>query len=258
MDKSNVSVKIEGFTGIITIDNPESLNALDNRTLDSLSTHLSELAADKSLRALIIIGTGRAFIAGADISAMENMTPDDAKKFAEQGSQVFMQIQDFPTPVIAAINGYALGGGCELSLACDIRIASENAKIGQPEVSLGIIPGFSGTVRLPEIIGIAAAKEMIFTGKIIDASTALSIGLVNKVVPADHLMDVALETAKSIGDNSPHAVSLSKKALNSFTRLSFSEAVKIENQYFSLCFANKEQQEGMRAFMEKRKPSFNK
>ncbi len=178
MDRSNVSVKIEESIGIITINNPESLNALDSKTLNDLSTSLSKLALDCKLRSLIITGTGRAFIAGADISAMESMTPDKALEFAKQGSNVFMQIQEFPSPVIAAINGYALGGGCELSLACDIRIASEDAKIGQPEVSLGIIPGFSGTVRLPEIIGIAAAKEMILTGRIIDAQTAFSIGLV--------------------------------------------------------------------------------
>lgn len=256
MDRSNVSVKIEESIGIITINNPESLNALDSKTLNDLSTSLSKLALDCKLRSLIITGTGRAFIAGADISAMESMTPDKALEFAKQGSNVFMQIQEFPSPVIAAINGYALGGGCELSLACDIRIASEDAKIGQPEVSLGIIPGFSGTVRLPEIIGIAAAKEMILTGRIIDAQTAFSIGLVNKVVPSDQLMNISLQMAKSIGNNSPNAVSLAKKALNSFKRIPLSEAIQFENQFFAHCFVSHEQKEGMRAFIEKRKPSF--
>lgn len=257
MAKSNVSVKMEGSIGIITLNNPKSLNALDSKMLQDLSISLSKLAVDDQLRVLIITGAGRAFVAGADISSMELMSSEDAYEFAKLGSDVFMQIHEFPSPVIAAINGYALGGGCELALACDIRIASDKAKIGQPEVSLGIIPGFSGTIRLPKITNMAIAKELIFTGKIIDAQTALDFGLITKVVPHSQLMENSIETAKLIANNSPNAVSLAKKALNSLNRGCLFDAIELENQYFSRCFANKEQKEGMRAFLEKRKPLFN-
>lgn len=257
MEKKPVVTNTDNHVRIITIDNPSNLNALDNNIIELLSQALEDAGVDDFVRVVIITGSGKAFVAGADIASMAPMGPKEGGAFGMKGANLFRKIETLPKPVIAAVNGYALGGGCELALSCDIRIASEKAKFGQPEVSLGITPGFSGTVRLPSVIGVAKAKELIFTGRVIGAAEALSIGLVNQVVPDELLMEEAIKTANIIASNSPLAVKYSKESINLAGCMSREDAIKSENNFFSLCFASSEQKEGMKAFLEKRKPDFN-
>jgi len=251
-----VLVNTENSICTITLNNPSALNALNSEMLDSLSYTIDKIGQDNSILVVIITGAGRSFVAGADIQTMAQMNAEQGREFGIKGTSLFSKIENFSKPVIAAVNGYALGGGCELALACDIRIASEKAKFGQPEVTLGITPGFSGTVRLPSIVGIAKAKELIFTGKIIDATEALNIGLVNMVVPAESLMEKAKEMALTIASNSPTAVKYSKISLNTTSKMATQEAIKMENILFALCFSTQDQKEGMQAFIEKRKAIF--
>ena len=194
----NLSISRDGNVRILTISRPYALNALNISLLDELDKAISLVESDKQIKVLIITGEGKAFVAGADISEMKNFTSEEGRKFGELGSSVFRKIELLDKPVIAAVNGFALGGGCELAMSCDIRIASEKARFGQPETGLGITPGFSGCVRLPRIVGLSRAKEMIFTGEMIGAEEAERIGLVNRVVPADDLMNVALDIALKI------------------------------------------------------------
>lgn len=240
---------------ILKISCPNSLNALNSNVLNEMDTCISSLPAE--VRVLIITGDGsRAFVAGADISEMRDFNAAQGLEFGKLGSALFKKIEDLQIPVIAAVNGFALGGGCELALACDIRIASKNAKFGQPEVGLGIIPGFSGTYRLPKIVGQGLAKEMIYTGKAINATEALRIGLVNKVVDQDELMDEALTLARKITNNAPIAVRFAKKCINDNYDLNAKEAISLENKLFSECFSSDDQKEGMNAFLNKEKPLF--
>ena len=256
MENNMVLVNTENSICTITLNNPSALNALNSEMLDSLSYTIDKIGQDNSILVVIITGAGRSFVAGADIQTMAQMNAEQGREFGIKGTSLFSKIENFSKPVIAAVNGYALGGGCELALACDIRIASEKAKFGQPEVTLGITPGFSGTVRLPSIVGIAKAKELIFTGKIIDATEALNIGLVNMVVPAESLMEKAKEMALTIASNSPTAVKYSKISLNTTSKMATQEAIKMENILFALCFSTQDQKEGMQAFIEKRKAIF--
>ncbi len=205
---------------------------------------------------LIITGIGKAFVAGADISEMKDMNAEQGREFGSLGSKVFRKIELMKKPVIAAINGFALGGGCELSMCCDIRIASSNAKFGQPEVSLGIIPGFAGTQRLSRIVGMAKAKELIFTGNMIKAEEAYNIGLVNKVVESDSLMEEAMKMATKIASNGQIAVKYSKVAINRGYEVDFEAGNEIETSLFGLSFATNDQKEGMTAFLERRKAKF--
>lgn len=241
---------------IIKINNPESLNALNSVILNELNNAITELYSDKDINVVIITGEGRAFVAGADISQMKSMNAIEGKEFGKLGAKVFRKIELLNKPVIAAINGFALGGGCELALSCDIRIASSKAKFGQPEVGLGITPGFSGTQRLPRIVGMGKAKELIYTADIIDATEAFRIGLVNKIAEPELLMDEAIKMADKIAKKAPIAIQNSKEAINRGMQTDIDTALDIESNLFGLCFSSKDQKEGMNAFFEKREPIF--
>ena len=237
---------------IVKINNPQALNALNTTVLSELDCAFSEIASDNSISAVILTGEGKAFVAGADIAQMSTMSAAEGKAFGEKGAAVFRKIELLDKPVIAAINGFALGGGCELAMCCDIRIASAKAKMGQPEVGLGITPGFSGTQRLPRIVGMGVAKELIYTADVINAEEAYRIGLVNKVVEPEALMDSALAMAKKIAKKAPIAVKYSKEAINRGMQTDLDSAIAIEANLFGLCFSTEDQKEGMAAFLEKR------
>lgn len=244
----------EGIT-ILKISAPKSLNALNSTILKELDDFVDHL--DAQTRVLIITGDGeKSFVAGADISEMAHLNEPQGQEFGRLGAQVFRRIELLPIPVIAAVNGFALGGGCELAMACDIRIASSKAKFGQPEVGLGIIPGFSGTYRLPKLIGQGYAKEMIYTGKVIRADEALRIGLVNAVYEPEELMGKAMEMAAMMLKNASIAIRLAKQSINEGYDLDADDAIALENKLFGQCFATKDQKEGMDAFLNKRAAAF--
>ncbi|WP_306770722.1 enoyl-CoA hydratase-related protein [Isachenkonia alkalipeptolytica] len=247
--------EIDQKIGKIMISRPKALNALNHKLLYELQQIFSELENEK-LRALIITGEGKAFIAGADVQEMRGMTPQQARDFALTGQSLFKKIEQFPCPVIAAINGYALGGGMELALSCDIRIADENAKFGQPEVGLGITPGFSGTHRLAKHVGISQAKELIFTAEIINCEKAYEIGLVSRLTSEGMVVEEATKVAKKISNNSKTAVAYSKISIEKSHMQNLDTANLIERDLFGLCFAEEDQKEGMDAFLNKRKPNF--
>ena len=256
-NEPNLLVERDGSVAILTFNNPKALNALTAATFEALETTLAELAVDQSVRAVILTGAGeKAFIAGGDISVLATLNVESARQFALLAQQVIDKIEAFPKPVVAAINGYALGGGCELAMACDIRIASEKVLLGQPEVKLGIIPGFAGTQSLSRLVGKGLAKEIIFTGEMIDAAEACRIGLVNRVVAPDQLMEAAREMAATIAERSRTAVRISKEAINNGLEMDMGRAERYEADLFALCFAGEDQREGMTAFVEKRKAVF--
>ena len=256
MDFKNIIVDKEDGVGIVKMNRPDALNALNTETLQELEKAFAHLGESGDVKVIIITGEGKAFVAGADIAEMKDMSADEAKAFSQKGQKVFDLIARIDKPVIAAVNGFALGGGCELAMACDIRIASEKAKLGQPEVNLGIIPGFAGTQRLARLVGAAKAKELIFTGDLIDAQTAHSVGLVNQVVPAEELMDVCMEMAKKIASKGPTAVKLAKKVIDDGIQRSLYQGSALERDGFAECFTGDEAKEGMTAFLEKRKPNW--
>ena len=244
----------EGIT-VMKISAPKSLNALNSTILKEIDDFIGSL--DATTRVLIVTGDGeKSFVAGADISEMAHLDEPQGFECGRLGAQVFRRIETLPIPVIAAVNGFALGGGCELAMSCDIRIASNKAKFGQPEVGLGIIPGFSGTYRLPKLIGQGYAKEMIYTGKVIRADEALRIGLVNAVYEQPELMDKAMEMAQMMLKNAPVAISLAKQSINEGYDLDADGAIGLENKLFGQCFATKDQKEGMDAFLNKRAATF--
>lgn len=248
-----VTYEQEGFIGVVTINRPKALNALNTEVLELLNKVVDAVDLEKT-RALILTGAGaKSFVAGADISEMSLLSKAEGENFGKIGNDIFRKIETFPIPVIAAVNGFALGGGCELSLSCDIRICSENALFGQPEVGLGITPGFGGTQRLARVVGIGKAKEMIYTASNIKAEEAYRIGLVNKVCSADELLDEAKKIAKKIVRNAPIAVRASKKAINDGISLDMDNAIVIEEKLFGSCFETEDQKNGMKAFLEKRK-----
>ncbi|MDO4790436.1 MAG: enoyl-CoA hydratase-related protein [Porphyromonas sp.] len=253
---SSIHVEIKENIAILSIDEPKTLNALHTSLIKELIFRFEEAEQNKDVRVIILTGTERSFVAGADIQAMSEMNSVEAKEFATLGAMAFRRIEASSKPVIAAINGFALGGGCELALACDIRIASDKAKFGQPEVGLGITPGFSGTQRLVRMVGFSKAKELIFTGKIIGAEEAEKFRLVNSVVPHDTLMEEAVSLAKTIAEKAPIAVSSSKKAINEGWDLSIDEGIELEIDLFAKCFDTEDQKEGMRAFLQKKKAIF--
>lgn len=239
----------------LTISAPKSLNALNSSLLKEMDDFLSNL--DPDIRVLIVTGDGeRSFVAGADISEMQPLNAEEGERFGAIGAKVFRKIETLPVPVIAAVNGFALGGGCELALACDIRIASSNAKFGQPEVGLGIIPGFSGTYRLTKIVGMGQAKELIFTARAIKADEALRIGLVNAVYEQEDLMKEALKMAHRIVKNAPVAVRYAKECINEEYDLPADEAIAYESRMFGKCFDTKDQKAGMYAFLNKQDVQF--
>lgn len=256
MDFKNIIVDKENGVGIVKMNRPKAMNAFNTETLQELEKAFAHLGESGDVKVIIITGEGKAFVAGADIAEMKDMSADDANGFSKFGQGVFDDIAKTEKPVIAAVNGFALGGGCELAMACDIRIASEKAKLGQPEVNLGIIPGFAGTQRLSRLVGAAKAKELIFTGDMVDAQTAHSVGLVNQVVPAEELMDVCMEMAKKIASKGPTAVKLAKKVIDEGIQVSLNDGSTLERDRFGECFAGGEAKEGMSAFLEKRKPNW--
>ncbi|MCD5414901.1 MAG: enoyl-CoA hydratase-related protein [Clostridiales bacterium] len=252
----NLLFKKEEGIATITMDRPKALNALNKETLTEISELLDEIKKDKDIKVLIITGNGKAFVAGADITEMLPMTAIEGQEWSLFGQHVFNKIEELPQPVIAAVNGFALGGGCELAMACDIRIASEKAKFGQPEVSLGIIPGFAGTQRLPRLVGVGVAKELLYTGKLIDANEAYRIGLTNKVVPVEDLLSEVNILAKQIMKPAPYAVQMCKNAVNTGMSTDLSTASKYESTLFGLTFSSDDKEEGMEAFLQKRKADF--
>ncbi len=255
MDYQFLKVEHNGGITVMKVSAPKSLNALNSTILKEMDDFIDHL--DKATRVLIITGDGeKSFVAGADISEMAHLNEQEGFEFGRLGAQVFRKIELLPMPVIAAVNGFALGGGCELAMSCDIRIASSKAKFGQPEVGLGIIPGFSGTHRLPKLIGQGYAKEMIYTGKVIRAEEALRIGLVNAVYEPEELMDKAMEMAQLMLKNAPVAISLAKQSINEGYDLDADGAIGLENKLFGKCFATRDQKEGMDAFLNKRKADF--
>jgi enoyl-CoA hydratase len=254
---NNITYEVRDSIGVLTVNRPKVLNALDRETMQELNDLVGKIAADKTVGVVIITGSGeKSFVAGADISQMQSMSALEGRQWGRFSQNTFNAIENLPQPVIAAVNGYALGGGCELAMCCDIRIASEKAKFGQPEVLLGVIPGFAGTQRLPRLIGKGRAKELLFTGNQIDAAEAFRIGLVNAVVPADQLMEVAKKWAQTILSRGPVAVQLCKAAVNEGLDMDFESGQAYESEVFGLCFATEDQKEGMAAFIEKRPANF--
>lgn len=256
MNWQNLLWKKEGNIGILSINRPDALNALNSQVLEELYGAIDIISQDDDVHVLILTGEGRSFVAGADIGEMKDLNPIKAREFAERGIATFRKIELMEKPVIAAVNGFALGGGCELSMCCDIRIASTKAKFGQPEVGLGITPGFAGTQRLSRLVGIGIAKELIFTCDIIGADEAYRIGLVNKVVPPEELIDTAMEMAKKIVQKSQIAVRYAKTAINRGIETDLETGMAIEKDLFGLTFATEDQKEGMAAFLEKRHPNY--
>jgi enoyl-CoA hydratase len=240
----------------VKINNPNSLNALNSDVLTDLELVFDEIEKDEEISVVVLTGEGKAFVAGADIAYMKDLNVLEGKKFGEYGSRVFRKIETLNKVVIAAVNGFALGGGCELCMACDIRIASSKAKFGQPEVGLGITPGFSGTQRLPRLVGVGKAKELIYTGNIIKADEAYNIGLVNKVVEPDELMNEVNTMAKKINSNARIAVKYCKESINKGIETDIETGISYESNLFGLCFATEDQKEGMSAFVEKRSSNF--
>lgn len=251
-----VDLAREGAVATVTMNRPEALNAFDEAQLRALLDAFQQLREDRAVRCVILTGAGeRAFAAGADIKRMQTMTPDEAGEFGRLGQAVTIAIEALPQPVIAAVNGFAFGGGCEIALACDVRLASEQAVFAQPEVALGIPPGWGGSQRLPRLVGPGLAAELVLSGRRVDAAEALRIGLVNAVHPADRLVTEAKALAEKFAANSPRAVRAAKAALG----VAFGDTVKglkVELDLFASSFGKPDQLEGMAAFVEKRKPSF--
>ena len=238
---------------IVTIDRPEALNALNSTVITDLKQVVTTLENDRDIRCMILTGAGRSFVAGADIGEQCSLDLDGGRRWGQRGSALMRRIEKLEFPTIAAVNGFALGGGCELALSCDIILASEKAKFGQPEVGLGITPGFSGTQRLPRRVGIAKAKELIFSGKVIGAAEAEKIGLVNAVYAPEELIPGAIAMAKSFTANAPIAVKYSKACIDRGMQMDIADGIALENELFAMCFATADQKEGMSAFVEKRK-----
>ncbi|MEW6653344.1 MAG: enoyl-CoA hydratase-related protein [Bacteroidota bacterium] len=257
MDYKNILFEIKNNIGFVTINRPDKLNALNDETLDDLKKCFSGIKEDYAVNVVIITGAGeKSFVAGADISEIHKLNVVAAKHFSEKGQSVFNLIEKLGKPVIAAVNGYALGGGCELALACHIRLACENAKFGQPEVNLGITPGYGGTQRLTRLVNSGRAAELILTGDVIDANEALRIGLVNKVYQAAELLEQAAKLAEKISSKAQIAVSMSLRSIVSCDELAETEGQNLESGMFALCCGTEDFKEGTSAFLEKRKPNF--
>jgi len=257
MAYENIVYEVKEGIATITFNRPKALNALNGALLAELSQALDEIAADEDIRVLILTGAGdKAFVAGADISELATFDSLKAKAFGRRGHDIINKLQQLPIAVVAAVNGFALGGGTEISIACDFIYASENAKFGQPEINLGVIPGFGGTQRLPRLIGTNMAKELIYTGKMITAAEALQLGLVNKVVPHDSLMAEVLKTAGVIASKGKVSLREAKQAINKGMDVDLASGCGIEIDAFALCYASPDAKEGTSAFLEKRQADF--
>lgn len=252
----NIKYESRDNIAYVTVNRPKAMNALNMDVLNELYDVFTAIEADADIRAVILTGEGRAFVAGADIAQMNQLNALEGRQMMIMGHKVMNLIEAIEKPVIAAVNGFALGGGCELSMACDIRIASEKAKFGQPEVGLGIIPGFGGTQRLPRLVGKGMAKYLIMTAEMIPAEEAYHIGLVEKVVPAESLMEEAEKLAKTIASKAPVAVATAKTAINNGFDMDMKSASKFEIETFTAAFGSEDKSEGMSAFLEKRAPEF--
>ena len=257
MTYANLLINVADGIAQVMINRPKALNALNSETIAELQQAFFALEQDALVEVIILTGSGnKSFVAGADISQMQEMNPLEAREFAKRGQEALKTIENLSKPVIAAVNGFALGGGCELAMACDIRLASDNAKFGQPEVNLGVIPGFAGTQRLSRLIGKGRAKELVYTGDTIDATEAFRIGLVNKVVAQGQLLEATRKMAAKIASKGPVAVRLSKEAIDKGLEMDLDKASAYEAELFALCFASADQKEGMLAFLEKRPADF--
>lgn len=257
MAYENIIYQLQDRIAVITFNRPKALNALNQALLDELSDALDQVAADEDIRALVLTGAGdKSFVAGADITELATYNTLQAKSFAARGHRILNKLQELPIAVIAAVNGFALGGGTEIALACDFIYAAETAKFGQPEINLGIIPGFGGTQRLPRLLGANQAKELIFTGKMISAAEALQIGLVNRVFPADQLLAEVMKTVREIAAKGKVSLREAKQAINQGLRVDLATGCDIEIDAFAICMASPDAKEGTRAFLEKRKPTF--
>jgi|Deesub1362A_J573_1020465.scaffolds.fasta_scaffold00050_11 enoyl-CoA hydratase len=257
MSYENITYEKKENIAIITVNRPKVLNALNRQTINELDQAVIEAECDPDVKVVVITGSGdRAFIAGADINEFVGIDVVTAKTLSKRFQDFLDRLENLSKPVIAAINGLALGGGCELAMACDLRIAATTARLGQPEINLGIIPGAGGTQRLPRLVGVAKAKELIYTGDMITAEEAEKIGLVNRVVPPEKLMDETIALAKKISQKSPFILQLAKEAINVGINLDMRSAISLENDLVTIAFTTEDKEEGMRAFMEKRKPEF--
>jgi enoyl-CoA hydratase len=253
----NVKFEKKNQIAYVTIDRPKVLNALNMATMGELQEVFTDLAADKSIRVVILTGSGeKAFVAGADINELQKNDPVEAKAYTHAGQAVLDLIENLGKPVIACINGFALGGGCEIAMACTMRLASENAKLGQPEVKLGIIPGYGGTQRLPRLVGTGLAMQILLTGEMISAQEAHRIGLVNEVLPAEKLVPRAEEIAAKIIANAPLAIQYCMEAVNQGLNMTLAEGLFLEATLFSVCCATEDKKEGTTAFLEKRAAKF--
>ena len=251
---NNLLLEVENGIALLTINRPKALNALNSETLAELNTCLAELENNDDVKVVILTGSGeKSFVAGADISEMVNATPAEGRKMGLLAREAFGRLENMPQVTIAAVNGFALGGGCEISLSCDIRVASDNAKFAQPECGLGILPGFGGTQRLPRLVGKGRAKELIFTCDMISADEAFRMGLANHVVPQAELIDYCKAMAGRIMKNGPYAVALAKQAINTGSDTDLDSGLKLEANLFGLSFSTADKMEGMTAFLEKRK-----
>ena len=256
---NTLKLTVEEKIAVLEINRPEALNAINEEVMGELSAVLDQIADEckaGQIGGLILTGSGKAFVAGADIKVQSTLDEAGGFDWGRNGCAVFSKLEALEMPVIAAVNGFALGGGCELALACDIIVAGEKAKFGQPEVGLGITPGFGGTQRLPRRIGMGKAKELIFSGRMVTAEEAEALGLADKVVPQEELLDCCKEMMKSFLKNGPKAVAYSKLAMNEGAAMDIQDALAVENKYFSYCFNTEDQKEGMIAFLEKRKAVF--
>ena len=257
MNYSSLQIEVADGCAVVTINRPAALNAINAEVLEDLAAVFADLKGNDAVACVILTGSGtKAFVAGADIAAMQTLDPVAARQFSRLGQRLLNDIETFPKPVIAAVNGFALGGGCELAMACDIRIVAENARFGQPEVNLGVIPGWGGTQRLARLVGKGRAKELLFTGDMIDAQEACRIGLANRVVAADQLLAEARTMATKIAGKGPVAVRFAKEAVNNGLEMDLDRAGSFESDLFGLCFATADQREGMQAFLDKRPAKF--
>ncbi len=254
---SNILFEVQEGVGILTFNRPKALNALNSETLDELEDVVKRAHCDDAVRVLVLTGAGdRAFVAGADITGFPAMNGLQARLFAERGQGIFFDIENLPKPAIACVNGFALGGGCELAMSCDFIYASDKAKFGQPEVNLGLIPGFGGTQRLMRLIGRAKAKELCMTGEIIDAQQAKELGLAAKVFPADQLIEETMKVARALATKSPGVLRSVKKVVDAGADIDLRNGCALEAESFGVCFGTEDMREGVSAFLEKRKPEF--
>lgn len=257
MEYNNILFERDGGVAVITFNRPKALNAMNSESLSELLDALKTCKSEEGIKAVVLTGSGdRAFVAGADISQMQNFKPYEALAFAEQGHEVMRFLEDLPKPTVAAVNGFALGGGQEIALACDIRFASEKAVFGQPEILLGVIPGWGGTQRLFRIIGLGRAKEVILSDMRINAQRAYEIGLVNRVIAADQLLPEAMAFARKLAELPGFALTMAKHSMNYGRDLPLDNACRLEMECFAQCFSTEDQKEGMKAFLEKRKAAF--